>query len=574
MVENLRGDLEKYRYLPRILSTDPVFKTALRTPGDGAAIAAANAELVRAASTAGASDVYLMDVAGLTLAASNWDLDKSFVGRNFRYRPYFQQAMEGRLGRYFALGTTSGERGYYFAYPIRDERNPDQYPVAGVIVVKLTVDHHEQQWKATDSDIVVLDEMGVVFMSSRDEWHFKTLGTVPPEDLAALRAGRRYADAELGTVAAELTESGGREQLSVLARNGSDRRGREDFLTVRQEMPDAGWHVLLLSRTDAVQTQMQTSVAVAAAALLSLTLAGAALYQRRKRLAERIAVQERANADLEVRVTERTEELERANADLHREVVDRKRAEETVRQTQASLVQATKLAALGQLSAGLSHELNQPLAAIRSYADNAASFIARGRAENAGKNLTEISGLTDRMARIIRNLRTYARDEPVDLRPVPVQVALDEALTLLHRRVEGEAVTVIRDVPDAEVRVMAGAVRLQQVFVNLLSNALDAMDGCADKRITVTLSEREDGRKAVISVADTGPGFSSGQVEKLFDPFYSTKEVGEGMGLGLSITFGLVSQFGGTIQAKNGEAGGAVFTLALKCAAEPVEAVA
>ena len=576
LVENLRGDLEKFRYLPKVLSTDPVLVAALHAPGDADLIDRSNAELTRVSGVSGASDVYLMDATGLTIAASNWDAEKTFVGKNFRYRPYFQQAMDGQLGRYFALGTTSGERGYYFAHPVRGPGVPETGPVVGAVVVKLPVGHHEDSWARSDSEVVVVDDMGVVFMSTRPGWRYTSMQPLPEETLSAIRESRQYGSETLQELKTEPHElrPDGRFLLTVRDDAAQARRPGESFLVVEESIPEAGWRVLLLSRTNDVQIQVRTAVAVAAALLTSLAMAAVALHQRRRRLAERIALQERANSQLERRVEERTEDLMKANVDLQREVAERKRAEDEVRQTQASLVQATKLAALGQMSAGLSHELNQPLAAIRSYADNAKGFVGRGRVEQAVRNLGEISGLTDRMARIIRNLRTYSREEPVELRPVSVHTAIEEALTLLGQRIDADRVEIVKDLPDADVRVIAGAVRLQQVFVNLISNALDAMQDSDVRRIAITVREAPERKSVLVDIADSGQGIREDEIDRLFDPFYSTKEVGKGMGLGLSITYGLVSQFGGTIAAANGETGGAVLSLSLKRSAAPLEAVA
>ena len=221
-----------------------------------------------------------------------------------------------------------------------------------------------------------------------------------------------------------------------------------------------------------------------------------------------------------------------------------------------------KLAALGQMSAGLSHELNQPLAAIRSYADNARSFLDRDRPDTARKNLEGIAELTERMARIIRNLRTYAREEPLDLRPTPLRAAINESIALLQSRTDAEDVAIDIRMTDEDVVVVAGAVRLQQVFLNLLSNALDAMQGKAEKRIVIDAETAI--RQVLIRIRDTGPGISADAMASVFDPFFSTKEVGQGMGLGLSITYGLVNQFGGSIEAANAPEGGAVFTIRLR----------
>jgi two-component system C4-dicarboxylate transport sensor histidine kinase DctB len=311
-----------------------------------------------------------------------------------------------------------------------------------------------------------------------------------------------------------------------------------------------------------VDWQAQISIIITALMMVSLTLSAAIVHQRRRRISERIAMQEAAKGQLEQRVEQRTAELVEANKRLTAEIQDRQRAEEELRRTQSELVQATKLAALGQMSAGLSHELNQPLAAIETYADNARAFLERGDFKTASGNLSSISNLIHRMARIIRNLRTYARNEPVLTRPTSLRGAVENALTLLQQRIENANVTVHYDPHALDLAVVGGNVRLQQVFVNLLSNAIDALSDQGERSIWIS-SRREDGGKLCIAIRDSGPGIPPEHLKNVFDPFYSTKDVGKGTGLGLSITFGIIKQFGGTIDAANHPDGGAEFCIRL-----------
>ncbi len=564
IVEALRGDLAKYSYLPQLLARNEDFIAVLEKSGDGGVLRAVNTELERIRRISGASDIYLMNAAGLTVAASNWRSEKTFIGRNFSYRPYFQAAMAGRPGRYFALGTTSGTRGYYFSYPLRQDGG-----IVGVIVVKIQVDHHENAWRARDQEVIVADRYGVIFLSSEAGWRFRTLAPLPDAARARLRATRRYGDeplAPLGFRGNGLLHAQGQ---TVIIAPPYARTRKTEFLVQKTDMPNAGWQVILLTNTAPAATLARVSLGAVTVVLLSIVLAAMLLLQRRRRLAERIAMQEKAKTLLEQRVRERTNELTETNRELIREVRERRRAEKELRHTQATLVQAAKLAALGQMSAGLSHELNQPLAAIRSYADNARAFLARGRADTAKANLNGIAELTERMARIIRNLRTYAREETVELRPVDLRVALGKSLALLEQRIRNEGVDILQDLPGGSLMVIAGDVRLQQVFVNLIANALDALKDSPRKEIHITAEER--GAEIVIAIRDTGCGMAEEQIGNVFDPFYSTKAVGQGMGLGLSITFGLVNQFGGQIAAANAPGGGAVFTLSLKRAGSAEE---
>jgi two-component system C4-dicarboxylate transport sensor histidine kinase DctB len=255
------------------------------------------------------------------------------------------------------------------------------------------------------------------------------------------------------------------------------------------------------------------------------------------------------NAKLEARVSERTEEL---------------------RVMQGELVQAGKLSALGQMSAGISHELNQPLMAIRSFAENSTVFLERGQADVAGENLKRISELARRMGRIIKNLRAFARNESEAISTVDLVSIIEGALDLSNaRRREGD-IALEWSAPDNALLVRGGEVRLGQVFLNLITNACDAMVGRDVRRLTIVV--QQVGARVRATVADTGPGIIA--PDRIFDPFYTTKEVGasEGMGLGLSISYGLVQSFGGDIKGENRVAGGALFTIELEAASEVVQA--
>ncbi len=295
-----------------------------------------------------------------------------------------------------------------------------------------------------------------------------------------------------------------------------------------------------------------------AATVVAICLAfGALLYLA----TERRRVLARANAVLESRVLARTSDLSDTNAQLRREVAERQETEAALQRAQADLVQAGKLSALGQMSAGISHELNQPLMAIRSFAENGAEFLERGQTDVAAGNLTRISDLARRMGRIIKNLRAFARQENTGAGRVELVGVLDQVIELTGARLRQEGVTLIYEQPGHPIWVRGGEVRLGQVFVNLISNTVDAMINSPDKVLTL---EIDDGDGLSVTLRDTGPGIDV--PDKVFEPFYSTKEVGasEGMGLGLSISYGIVQSFGGDIRGENATEGGALFTVSLE----------
>ena len=243
------------------------------------------------------------------------------------------------------------------------------------------------------------------------------------------------------------------------------------------------------------------------------------------------------------------------------EIAERHEAEAALKRAQDELVQVGKLSALGQMSAGISHELNQPLMAIRSFAENGMQFFDRDEPEKARSNLAKIADLAGRAARIIKNLKAFARQESEPMGRVDLVGVARAAVEMTETLATTRKIRVRLDVPKGPVWVEGGEVRLQQVVVNLITNAADAMTGAETRRIRVTVRARPE---PMVQVADTGPGIAD--PGKIFEPFYTTKSVGdgEGTGLGLSISYGLVQSFGGNISGENAEDGGAVFTVRLK----------
>jgi two-component system C4-dicarboxylate transport sensor histidine kinase DctB len=306
-----------------------------------------------------------------------------------------------------------------------------------------------------------------------------------------------------------------------------------------------------------VRRQAQLMVAAGLLVLGTAVLAAAMVVQRRKRLAERIRLQDQAKAELEGRVAERTADLARVNAKLNEEIAERRQTEQVLRQTQADLVQAGKLAGLGQMSAALSHEINQPLAAARNFADSATVLIDRGETAKASATIAQIVALIDRMAAIARHLRNVARKPDAPLQDLDLAQAVAEAIATCGPRLERIPVTVT--LPPELPSVRGGPVRLQQVLANVFSNAADAMQDQAAPRIEVAARAVQD--RVILDIHDTGPGVPDAIADRIFDPFFTTKQVGSGLGLGLSISFNIMKDFGGELRVANHPSGGAVFTL-------------
>jgi two-component system, NtrC family, C4-dicarboxylate transport sensor histidine kinase DctB len=548
-VNALDSHLRRYEALPALLSNDDDIRLLLSDPKNAQRIALVNLWLARTNALVEASDLYLIDLDGNTIAASNHDRADSFIGQNFSYRPYFTEARSGGSGRYFALGTTSGLRGYYFASPVRDLAGQ----VVGVLALKIGVDEIEAGWRAPDYRILVTDPEGIVFMATDADWLYRGLLPLTPDRRAKLAETRRYSDATLVELQVTSTASNGVALLQLADGQGVAR----EYIATEAPRPGAGWTVRVLLDASPIRAQARLVVLAAALFLLVGLLLAWTVAQRRARLAERLATRDAAQADLERQVTERTADLTRANADLYR--------------MQADLVQAGKLAALGRLSAALSHEINQPLAAARNYADSAGLLIDRGDAARAKDNIGQILALIDRMATIARHLRNVARKPNEPLKVVNVADVVQDALTIAQTRLTASGARVTVDLPATLPTVQGGPVRLQQVIVNVLSNAADAVEGSADRRIEVT-GHAEDNEVTLV-IRDHGPGVAPAIADRIFDPFFTTKQVGSGLGLGLSISYNIMKDFAGDLRVANHPEGGAVFTLVL-CRSETQVAAA
>jgi two-component system C4-dicarboxylate transport sensor histidine kinase DctB len=538
-VANLLGTLRRYEVLPPILADLPPLRALLAAPADGALQARANQLLTRVREDTGADVIYLMSPAGITLTSSNWDQRDSFVGRDFTYRPYFREALAGKPGRFFGLGTTSRKRGYFFSSPVREGER-----IVGILVVKVDLDDAEALWGNTPEQLMVTDGNGVVIISSRADWRFRATRELDNAERAAIAANQPYP-----------TQAPAPLQLDDGA-----------WLIQSRELKQTGLTASILAPRQLVDRQVRTSLAVGAAVLLAGLLLLGLLLQRRRHYIERAALDARARRELEIRVQERTRDLETLNNRLKDEVLEREHAQQELVRTQDELVQAGKLTALGTMSASISHELNQPLAAIRSYADNAGVLLDHQRVDDARGNLRQISELTGRMASIITHLRAFARRDRHAPESVALQPAIDDALALLAKRRRALEVELIRDLPDATLWVQAGETRLRQVLGNLLANALDALAEKAPPR-RIWLSAETTGQGVNLRLRDNGPGFSEAALQHAREPFFTTKTRTQGLGLGLAICESLMRALDGELLLANHPDGGALITLQLRGAA-------
>lgn len=546
---SLEAQLARYESLPRIAALAPVLSRLLHNPGDAAEQAAANSYLKAVQTKAQLAAAYLMDARGNTLAASNSNEPGSFVGRNYAYRPYFSEAIAHGVGRFYGVGNTTGEAGYFLSVPVRDTADPNAAPI-GVVTIKAPLDSYEDALAKSGDIVVLADRNNVVFLGSVPKWRYRALAPLSADARARLRATRQYGDAPLDALPGDAV-----------------RRYRVQY----RPTGSLGWRIAILTApAEDRQTAALAAVGAAAASALAFALA-AALWLRhtreRERVRARLALQA-AHRDLEARIAERTSELTQANTDLARKVEALDDARRILRDTRDAAIQAGKLAALGQMAAGITHELNQPLTALMTLSNNAVRLIELQRIRELARNLELINDLAARMGKIVAHVKAFARNDAVEREPVSIDETIKQSLALVQAHRKANDVTIrVQPIPD-EAIALASAIRTEQVFVNLLTNAIDACAMSEDRK-EVAIEAEMTSRTVRVSFRDSGPGIAPEALPRLFEPFYTTKTAGKGLGLGLAISQAIVDEFGGSLSAANveaepGQRRGAVFVVELQ----------
>jgi len=569
---SLEREIGKYAYFPATLGLERNVLALLHKKGGPELPAQINSYLEQLNERAGTLAIYVIDTTGRVLVSSNWRRADSYVGEDLSFRPYFRDAMATGSGRFFGIGTTRSEPGYYLSSALVDGER-----TLGVAIIKVGLDQLEKSWSTVEAPVLVADENGVVILSSVPDWKFTTLRPLDESTRSAFDRTQQYnrrALQPLGVRETALLGHGARlvrvardpqETVSTFAVAGP-------FLAQSQALTGTPWTLTVFSHVESVDEISAIRAAVAGISTLLLGILVMMVLQWRRHLSDRLAAREalqKAHDELERKVHERTADLSAANQQLQEEIAERVRAEETLQAAQDELVQAGKLAVIGQLSAGIAHELNQPLAALRTLSGNTAKFLERGDETTARANLERIGQLVDRMGQITGHLKVFAHKSSGAPRPVDVRAVVNHAIGILGQRLRVGGDQVVLDFPPAPLWARCDANRLEQVMVNLLGNALDAMANLDQPRIEVHGAAH--GAVVRIEVRDYGSGLSAEAQSRLFEPFYTTKEAGVGLGLGLAISAGIVSDYGGTLAGANHPDGGALFTLELPVAPEEGE---
>ncbi len=534
----IRTIRDKFRTLSFALAQDEALRQYLMgNPAYGDA-EALNRKFQQLAEDTGAPVLYLLDIHSQTLVSSNWREPDSFVGNHYGFRPYFTKALEQGHAEYFALGTASGKAGLYISRMVQDQ---DGKPV-GVVVIKFEFHRLVQTWANDPGQTFVVDPRGIILAS-----------TDKAEDLRSFQPIST-------TERTKIIESG---QFNAADMKPSNYRFAPDGMmigpsgqySVAVDEPIAETSLKLVHMEPmgrALRAANDLARLITVAVMLVFVMIAGAVYWRVSRAARAAAYR----AELETAVDERT-------AALSAEMAERELADKRFRNAREELAQANRLASLGSITAGLVHEINQPVATIRTLTENAQHHLAHGKLDKVAQNLNTSVELTARIGSITQEMRRFARRRSGVVRSLPLNELVDGTMLLMGDRFRNAKVQL--DIPErSDVVILACRVRSEQVLVNLLQNALDAVVNIENPR--VSFSVRDEGDQISLVVDDNGPGIDPQLADEIFSPFVTGKA--DGLGLGLGIARDLMTELEGTLRVVPSQLGGAAFAATLKRAKE------
>ncbi|MBP9950553.1 MAG: sensor histidine kinase [Cypionkella sp.] len=512
---NVLSELQRTSVVPLLLADDPAIRDALVK----GSFADTTLRLIQVQGEIGVASILLLDGDGRAVGATN----RNLLGSNHRAATYFVDAQRTKDTVFSAEAREGGGFDFTYSRVVHSDGR-----AIGVIVVGVDLAKHERAWSGLQDAVVVTDSTGIVLLATQPIWRGKLIGdALQPADTTSAfgRALKGAAD---------------------WAQNPPDAYvSGEAVLRTEARVPFRGWRMVTFTAYDSVRERVNGVIALEIMGFA--ILAALTFYMLSRKAWSQSMSFQRESAELRL-----------LNARLSREIAEREKVQKNLEVAELTLAQSSKLAALGEMSAAVSHELNQPLAAMKTYLAGARLLLQRRRPEEALSSFQRIDDLIDRMGAITRQLKSYARKGGEAFEPVDIRTSLSSALAMMEPQLKLRVVRITRTLPRQPVMVMADRIRLEQVIINLLRNALDATKDVAEPQIDLLLTA---GETATLSVRDNGHGIS--ELDNLFEPFYTTKKPGEGVGLGLAISSGIVTDLGGRLTARNADGGGAVFEMQL-----------
>ncbi len=547
----VEAEYQRFNYLPHITANDAQVLMLLSTPTNAQLADRVNVKLADWQTESGADALYLMDLRGTVVASSNWQDENSFIGNDYHFRPYFIDAVAGNEGQFFAVGVTTGEPGLFLSKPVKDNDK-----IVGVAVLKIDMSLLEANWSAGGERVWISDSDGVIFLSSHSQWRYRSLSPLSQEVSQRIEEAQKYSNHQIHALPMEERPGSplGDRVINLSQTSSTDDAtfSSGQFLLHEREIPRLGWQLYYLNDMKSIEQSKFTVLLIALLVTALLALLASFFFSRIKH-----------QQQLEWQVAQRTNALRQSNSNLKREIEERIRTEKMLRQTNEELIHAEKMSALGQLSAELVHEISQPLQATLTYVASSKLLTKKGQYELVEENLGEVDSLIRRVSSIVTRLKTFASRSVGELRPVDLKQTLDNALVVLQPRIDKHEIEIVRE-QQSQVWVNADEIKLEQILVNLIRNAIDAIieSDCVDcGRITIASYQQE--QQVVIKISDNGCGVSDEDLPMLFDSFFTTKPPGKGLGLGLSVSKGIIEEFGGTLAVENNTEQGAAFCVTL-----------
>lgn len=538
---SLENELQKFSLLPLALSENPDVYGALQTQTINK-VQRLNEKLASLANRTGAPYIYVVDEAGVTIASSNFDKKDSFVGRQYEFRPYFQRAMASGAANYFAKGERTGKAGLFLARRINDGHHH-----LGVIVVKVEFEEITEIWRDANSTTFVVNADNIILFSSDPSLNYSILRPLSDGRRREILETKQFDDEAL--LLSPITIQPDLMGLDAVGRN---------IQAAVLDIPELGWRIY---RTEQVSPALSAADTQIQLHLLSIgiVVVGLGLFAVWRLTLERQRA--RTTKLLKTEVSRQTKELSEANKQLGDEIKQREQINERFRNAREELAQANRLGSIGAITASVAHEINQPVAAIRAFAENAGKLLARKDDERALENMTSIVELTGRIGAITTELRRYARRGTQAIGPISIPDVVEGAELLIGERINaaGVELKIINEIKKTP-KVKAGRVRLEQVLVNVLQNGMEAVKEAPAGKIEMRITDEES--HVGITISDNGPGIDENISSEIFTPFFTKKP--EGLGIGLGIAKDIMKEFGGSIELTTSDLGGAAFKILLQ----------
>ncbi len=544
-------NINRYEFIPFALSLDDNVKQFLIDEYSDSLREKVNTLVASIRHRVGALDIFIVDADGMIVSSSDAKSPNTLVGHNVQFRPYFQNVKEGDTEHFYGIGTTDSIPGYYQAHGIYTKGKK-----LGVVAVKIDVDTLLTPHSRYGDKVFLFDDNNVIVNSNDTGLLYHSLINLDDTQQKELLKTHRYNNKKIlpvdGMVKRKITD----QTYDVLYQG-------KHYIQVNYYLPQLN---LTLAQLSPINSLLFNTSLYAAFGFFITTLVFIAIliFRQKQQITslklERQKMLEDTNINLDRLVKERSHELEIKNESLAEQIKERINSERKLRSMQNELIRSEKLAVIGQLSAGLAHEINQPLSALSVLSENSVRFLELGQVDDVKSNLKRVTKLVQFIGRLSNQLRSFSRNSDDSTSPVSIAASLDNAMVLLAHRFDQGKTTFVRIPPKSEVRCLCNNIRLEQVLVNIINNGLDAMEGISGECF-INVRWYNEGDQAVIKIEDNGPGIPHAIIGNIFEPFFTTKK-SSGLGLGLAISADIINSFNGKLSVEQLEKG-TCFTIIL-----------